>query len=153
MPENEKTVTIEGAQIIYKNFTGRESDFNAEGDRNFSVVLDPEAADKLSEDGWNVKCKLPEEEGQVKFCHLPVAVKYNQYPPNIVMITSKGRTVVDEQLCTSLDGLEFAVVDIIIRPYHYDFAGNQGIKAYLKTMFVTIDEDPLARKYAVPADD
>ena len=57
-------VTIEGARLIFRNFSGREvPGYNRAGDRNFCVVLDPETADMLEADGWNVKRKEPREEG------------------------------------------------------------------------------------------
>jgi hypothetical protein len=34
-----------------------------------------------------------------------------------------------------------------VRPYAWDVNGKTGVKAYLKTLFVTIDEDALELKY------
>ena len=37
--------------------------------------------------------------------------------------------------------------DIEIRPYDYDYNGRQGRKAYLKTMYVSIETSELDEKY------
>ena len=47
----------------------------------------------------------------------------------------------------TLDWAEIEKADIAINPYEYDVQGRHGIKAYLKTMYVTIQEDDFEDRY------
>lgn len=151
---NKPTITIENVTLIFRNFSGLESQYNRKGQRNFSVVLDdPDFVKQLEGDHWNVKYTKPREEGDEPTPYLPVEVKFENYPPNIWMITSSGRTRVTEDMVETLDWSDFSKVDIVVNPYDWTMPnGSSGRKAYLKTMFVTINEDDLERKYAMMDD-
>jgi hypothetical protein len=146
---NENHVLLEDARIVFRNFAGRGDVYNREGDRNFSVVLDDDLAGKMRRDGWNVKTKPPREEGDENFNHLAVKVFFKgRRPPTIYMITSRGRTKLDEEMCGLLDYADIKKVDMIIRPFDWKVNGDTGRKAYLVSLYVTINEDPLELKYA-----
>lgn len=147
----DNSVVMEDVQIIYRNFSGKESQFNREGDRNFAVLLDEKTANDMLADGWNVKYTKPrddDEEDTPPQAFLPVAVGFKGRPPRIVQITSRGRTNLDEQSVEMLDWVDIITVDLIVRPYEWSVNGKSGVKAYLQSIYVTIDEDPLERKYA-----
>lgn len=148
---NENTVLMEGVRIIFRNFSGKEGAYNREGDRNFGVVLPDDVAEAMLADGWNVKYLKPREddEEEVETPWLSVSLNFDKgRPPKIVMVTSRGRTNLDEQTVDTLDWADVINVDLIVRPYNWDVQGKTGIKAYLQSMYVTIDEDELEQKYA-----
>lgn len=142
-----KNITIENARIGFRNFSGKEGRFNPAGRRNFCVFLDSDVAPGLQEDGWNVKYLQPREKGDEPQAYLQVAVSYANIPPKIVLITGNGKTVLNEDNVGMLDWAEISNVDLVIRPYNYDVNGKTGVKAYCKTMYVTIEEDEFEKKY------
>lgn len=141
-------ITLEGVRIIFRNFSGEEGRFNAKGDRNFNVLIDDELAESMIADGWNIKYLKPREEEDKPQARLEVAVEYRKgRPPRVMMITSRGKTLLDESMVNVLDYAEIENVDMIIRPSVWEVNGRSGVKAYLQSIYVTIVEDDLEKKY------
>lgn len=143
-----KSVLMEGVRIVFRNFKGAEGMYNREGDRNFAVLLDDDVAEDLNKDGWNVKWLKARDEEDNDQAYLSVSVNFKGRPPRVVMISSRGRTDLDEESVEILDWVDIANVDLIINPYSWAVNGKTGVKAYLKSLFVTIDEDELELKYS-----
>lgn len=146
----EGTILLEGCEVLFKNFAGKETKFNQAGSRNFCVIIDdPELVRQLNEDGWNVKTLRAREEGDDERYYLQVTVSYKgRIPAHVWMVTSRGRTQLDAETVELLDEVEFRNVDLLINPYNWEARGERGVSAYVKTMYITIEEDVLERKYA-----
>lgn len=146
MPRN--LLKIENAKIFWTNFAGKEKDNNPAGKRMFCVEIPGDIADKLKKDGWNVKLTNDSEEYGGPKPFIQVEAKYGEYPPKIYKVTSKNKTLLDEDVIGDLDKDEIVNVDLYISPYHWNVGNKSGIKAYVDKMWVTIEEDDLTKKYA-----
>lgn len=151
--QNGTLSTLMNANLIYKNFSGKTNEYNTAGLRSFSILItDPEMAAAMAEDGWNIKELRKRDENDPQHWHLPVAIGYKAYPPEIIMIKGHGATTKKVHLSEDmLDQLDYATienVDLTIRARVWESRGKGGVKAYLKKMYVTIEEDPLDAKYA-----
>lgn len=151
MPEQTKSLMIEDAKIIFRNFAGRETMYNSPGDRNFSVLLEPAFAEKLTAEGWRVKqLKDREQDGEIVEGdrHLKVVLNYKKgRPPRVVMVTSRGRTDLGVDEVALMDVADIEKCDIMLNGWWSDNAGG-GYSAYLKSIFITVREDELDRKYS-----
>lgn len=147
---NIENIKIENARIVFRNLSGKPDKFNPQGGkRSFSVVIeDPEFANELKREGWNIKQFNPNPDSDEEPAHfISVKVSYNNIPPHIYLCTSKNKTLLNEDTVGQLDYAEISNVDIVITPYQYEMSGRSGISAYVKTMYVTVVEDEFASKY------
>ena len=151
-----KQLNLEGAQIGFRNFEGREGQFNRKGERSFVVFLDRLTAENLASQGWNVKFPKPDErwenpEEDPRTPTLPVEVSYKAIPPKVIVINGEGgvKTRLGEAEVGTLDWAQIERIDLVINPYLWEMNGRTGIKAYLGAIYVTIVSDPFIEKYGV----
>lgn len=146
---------IDDAKMIFKNFEGRGDKFNREGDRNFSLLIqDPETADALKAEGWNVKIKDARDEDEGPFMRLPVKVKFTEYGPRVYLKGAKPEPIeLDEDTIGMLDQIDIESVDMDIRPFDWEVNGRTGRTAYLQSMHVVQRIDRFAARYSNLSDD
>ena len=140
-------VIIENAQLcpFNRNFSGKAGRYNPAGNRNFCIFIDdPDTINRLVSEGWNIKELPPRDDTEVTRYYTQVAVKFGKIPPKIVLVSSRGKTALNEEDVNMLDWAEITKCDLIIRPFEWE-PGH--VKGYLKTMYVTIYEDELDLKY------
>lgn len=158
-------LNVEGAGLIYKNFSGKPTVVNpAGGKRTFSLVLTKEIADKLSSTGWNVKVKEVRDqpvEGektitvswddyiahyQNVFDHALIYTEIvvreeSEYPPKIYKVSEfngeKTMALVPPDQWYRMDESELMNIDLVVHPYTHgrSIANPDAKKGYLKTMY------------------
>ena len=140
---------IDDARIVYRNFTGVGSKYNREGDRNFAVVIPNEdLANRLTDDGWNVRIKPPRVDGDDPFMYLPVKIKFSDRGPVVYLRSGRSMNKLDEESIGLIDNIDILSVDMDIRPYDWEVNGKTGRTAYLQSMCVIQRVDRFAEKYA-----
>ena len=139
---------MDDARIIFRNFSGAPSQYNREGDRNFAVVIPDEGlANRLVEDGWNVKIKEARDAGDPPFMYLPVKIKFNDRGPICYLQTGSRLNKLDEESIDVLDNVDIASVDLDIRPYDWTVNGKEGRSAYLQSIKVVQAIDRFAAQF------
>lgn len=153
-----KKICIKNARIIFRNFSGKASQFNRNGNRTFSVVLTPEQAKEYEHAGWHVKYLRPREPGDEPTPILNVNVRYHsQNPernPQLYTVSGRKKTLLTEDTVGTLDFAELTNVDLLISPYHYNVVstGESGVSAYLQDGYFTL-EDYFGGKYDFDEED
>lgn len=150
MALTQDTITFEGAQLLFRNFSGEERTFNAKGQRNFCLKLNEQQAEELARIGLNVKWLEPRDEGDARQAYIKVNMKFGKgRPPTVVLISSRGRTQLDEDTVSMLDFVWADNIDLVIRLWDRPLdMGGPGVSAYLKSIYVKMQEDDLDLKYA-----
>lgn len=145
--EVKDVIHVENARIVFRNFSGKEGQYNNAGNRNFCVLFDADTAKELADIGWKISYLKPREEDEEPQAYMEVRVAFGSYPPQIMLISGQGKTSLDEESVDILDWTDLKNVDLVIRPYNWEVNGKTGVKAYLKAGYFTIEEDRFASKY------
>lgn len=147
--ERNNKLAIDNARIIFKNFTGKDDKFGREGDRSFSIVIEDDAlAEQLANDGWNVKPLTPRDPDEKVNHFIKVKISFKVRPPKIWLLTNHKRTLLDEDTIATLQYARIENADVVVSPWRWEINGKTGIAAYLETLYVKIEDDPFADKYA-----
>ena len=146
------SLLIEDADLRWCNFKGEKKQYNKAGDRNFVIIIkDPDEAAQYKSEGWNLSLNKKRDPDDPDEWKLKVKVNFDYYdPPKIFMISSRSgkKTRLNEDTVECLDYADIVTADVELDPYDWENAeGDSGITAYLKTAYVTIEEDPFAHKY------
>lgn len=149
-------ITIRDAQIApykFRNFEGRETEYNRAGDRNFVIFLDKALAQQLEAGGAPVSWKADRfNDGEMR-AQMKVHVKYRDrrgnpmIPPKVVLVTRKNQTQLTEETIGMLDQADIEKCDLILQQYANGATMGPENSVALKTMYVTLSEDEFADEY------
>lgn len=149
---------IEDPKVIWRNFRGEDYGKNPQHAKGFSIEFDPEEYDieKMIADGWNIKTWISKDNPDAApIIHLPVAVRWDKFPPSIWMVSQSGtkpdgspkykRTLMDEESSFALDTAQIVRIPLIEISHGYTQTnpntGEPCIKAYLKKATFELAQD------------
>lgn len=146
--EKKRKFVVEGAVILWPNFSGEEDRFGNSA-RTFNVAVTQEWADKLTDLGYRVRVVENKDENDEVTGELYVInVKVNMatdYPPKVYLITETNngqkRTVLNESKIGLLDRVDIAHVDVIINSYTSKRFPDKTT-GYLDKIYVTQESAP-----------
>ena len=148
-------VTFKDVTLRFKNFSGRETDFNAAGNRNFHVDLTEDMVDYLNNvelttksgrtvKGANVKTYVPKasDDNPNPEPRYSIKVLFGTYPPEEMWyVTSRGKIRLTMDTVGNLDRMRIERAKVMVSLSTYEKGPNVGITAYLKKLIVWVQED------------
>ena len=153
------TDKIMGTKLIFRNFAGKQTDFNRLGDRNTCVVIPDDRVQEFIDKGYNVKIYQPKDEQAAAVYYIKARINFERDPlPKIYLITSLSKPKklnVDERKggdpdeVNQLDWSDIESIDIEISPWAYNKNGRSGVSAYIRQLYVKLIEDPFYEKYNI----
>ena len=140
---------IDGKDLMYKNFEGRERRYKKEGDRNFCLRLTEEEYHHLLDLGYTSpkeKTRVGEDGEEYTNRYIPIKVNFNsKYPPVVHQVTRNGLVRLDEESIKILDWSDIIEASVAFSPYYREQSKTQT--AWLQELLVEIDDDSFATRY------
>lgn len=158
--------TIESKDIVaiptnnqrstWRNFAGKLPGYKGQIPPygSFNVYINKAKADELKQKKYNVK-EWTTPDGDTRY-RLDIAVRYDQYPPNVYMKTDGKTKLVklNEDTIGVLDTAEIVDADLMIHGSQNRQELNAPLKAYLHVGYFTIaDSNYFGGKYDVDEED
>ena len=146
-------IRVENAVIMYRNFSGRPTDFNPQGGkRTFNLCLNAEWADILRNDGWNIRVR-PLDDGDMIYSTEIVVNENSQYPPHLYLLSEfmgkKTLTLLQPEQYYKLDQDIIVGLDLEIHPFEHGRGTPGSKKGYLKNLWATLQSvNDFGGKYA-----
>ena len=134
-------------RFYFRNFRGEEDPMYHNTERKFGIVIDdPDYANKLKEDGWNIRTKVISEDRVVNW--LPVKVGY-KFPPRVYVKKEgqPGRLELHEDTIGMLDEINVVSYDCTVSgSLRKD--GSGLLTAYCDELWVIQEYSRWEAKYA-----
>ena len=150
------TVVFNNASVPggnWRNFSGLPTKFKPNNqERYFHIFLTDDEAQRLEDQGWNVKRTKHENPSEPQQAYLQVFIKLDvsaRLQPRIWLTRKKGRPILmDADMIGQLDADDIERCKLQIRPYDWTLAtGVSGRKAFVKQMFMTLIEDDFSAEF------
>lgn len=123
--------------LLFRNFSCKDGQYKANYP-NFNVVVTQEMADRLMDEGFNVK-EYEDRDGNLMY-RIKVNARFDNIPPKVFKVCGKKKVRLDETSIADLDRDEIVKLDMVI-------SRSSGGATYLSTGYFTIEEDEIDKLY------
>lgn len=140
-----RKILLDNADIDFRNFSGKVDDFNRDGKRKFTVIIeDEEIANALIAEGANVKWKEAKERWE-----LEVQVSYRFFEPAAYLLSGRNRKTLNESNIGMLDVIDIERVDMdITLGKEWSINGRTARTAYLDKIRVVQEINRFEAEFA-----
>lgn len=163
MAREEYILDAQGKDLVrilpggWRNFRGAKTQYNAQGNRNFTIeIRDMDLLKVLEDRGFRVKERPGQNEGEVTYT-LQIKFSYGIDPstgktrgPKITQyVVGNGTpTEIDEDTVDILDEVDIVDCVMKIRPYDWTMKdGATGTTAYLNELIVQIPDNRFGERF------
>lgn len=155
--KNTELIVLEDVRMLpgqFRNFKGemrrnaKGKVVNNEGDRNFTIELSLDQAEKFRDMGFTVNTLPGRDDFEEPTYIMKIKVSYRFKAPKVVVCVGRTKTLLSEETISELDWADVESVDVTFTKSHWTQPDREGETAYLNSMWVTLMDDPLERKYA-----
>lgn len=139
---------LTNADIFFRNFKGAARGKIPAGIRTFCVYIPETMVNALVDDGWKVlEDTYKVEDGEPPKHFIRVRARFDNYPPEIVLISGGKKVRITEDTVSRLDADNIINADLQIRG---SVNKNDGtVTAYLSKMGVEVEADWFDEKYGI----
>lgn len=105
-----REMTLEGCRIFYPNFAGRATDYTAEGDRYFSVVIPEEIAQYLEQNGLpfrRLKPRPDDDPNEPTTAIIKVKIGGIYFPDVMTLVSNGGYVSHTPETIGQLDRIQY----------------------------------------------
>lgn len=149
---------IVGAEMKFTNFAGKASKYNAEGKRNFEIIIPEDAAEELYNAGWRIRKngydvnkdrrRTGDFDDKLEDCEYRLRVNVNldgDNPPMCFKKTSTKMIPLDSKTIGSLDYAE--INNVFVEINGYDAAKNGQLSGYLNKIVAEVADNKFDEIY------
>lgn len=136
-------------ELRWVNFKGENrTGNNRNNQKSFTAVLYPEDAERLRNEGWNVKAYIDKRDPDAEPIDiLDIKVKFHINPysgnldPRVYSCVGKKRVLLDEKGAEDLDDVRIVGAHLVINPRFTTVNGNDYVTAWLNLGYFDIDPE------------
>lgn len=138
-----ENIRLDGCKVSKRNFSGKVTDYNEHGYRQFLLVINPDLGEELRSKGWPVKQFKQKDPDEVPDCFIQVNVSYKTKEPMVWLIQEDKRTktLLHENTIGSLDYAAIDRVDIYLHASYWERSGRSGYTAFCEKLRVYVKPD------------